>query len=134
MAISLQGLDRFCKMCQILAGLTYKFLARTFCMGYYRAYSKNRCVFNLLALWLSTRTCWQWAGPKLHSLLSAHCLVGTCFLTIESDKCRRLLTRLYSTTIRIYHSVQGKHPLLMYHISRGHYSSFYTNVWDFDPR
>ena len=66
-------------------------------MNYYRAYSKNRCVYNLLALWLSVRTCWQWAGPKLHSLLSAHHLIGACFLTTESDKRTHLLTRLFGT-------------------------------------
>ena len=27
---------------------------------------------SLLDLWLSAWTCWQWAGPKLHFLLSAH--------------------------------------------------------------
>ena len=27
------------------------------------------------------------AGPKLHCLLSAHCLIGAYFLTTESDKC-----------------------------------------------
>ena len=66
-------------------------------MNYYRAYSKNHCVHNLLALWLSARMCWQWAGPKLHSLLSAHYLIGTYFLTTESDKRMHLLTRLYSS-------------------------------------
>ena len=39
--------------------------------------------------------CWQWVGPKFHSLLSAHRLIGACFLTTDSDKCMRLLTRLY---------------------------------------
>ena len=34
LARSCKNHDRFCKMCQILAGLNYKFLARPFCMGY----------------------------------------------------------------------------------------------------
>ena len=54
--------------------------------NYYRAFSKNRCVYNLLALWLSAWTCWQCAGPKLHSLLSTHSLIGACVLSTESDK------------------------------------------------
>ena len=48
---------------------------------------KNRWVYNLLAMWSSARTYWQWAGPKFQSLLSAHHLIGTYFLTTESDKC-----------------------------------------------
>ena len=36
-----------------------------------------------------------WVGSKIHSLLSAHHLIGAHFLTTESDKCMRLLTRLY---------------------------------------
>ena len=43
--------------------------------------------------------CWQWAGPKLHSLLSAHRLIGAYFHTTESDKRMRLLTRLYGICI-----------------------------------
>ena len=39
-------------------------------------------------------------GPNFHSLLSAHHLIGAYFLTTESDKCMRLITRLYGTTIR----------------------------------
>ena len=35
-------------------------------------------------------------GANFHSLLSAHHLIGTYFLTIESDKCMCLLTRRYS--------------------------------------
>ena len=66
----------------------------------YRAYSRNRCVHSLLDLWLSAWTCWQWAGPKLHTLLRAHRLIGACFLTTESDKHMRLLTRLYCNTGR----------------------------------
>ena len=38
---------------------------------------------------------WQWAGPKFHSLLSAHRLIGACFLATQSDKRMGLLTRLY---------------------------------------
>ena len=66
-------------------------------MKYYcnRAYSKNHCVHNLLALWSSAQTCWQWARPKLHSLLSAHHLIDECFLTTKNDKRMHLLTRLY---------------------------------------
>ena len=60
------------------------------------------CVHNLVALSLSARTGWQWAGPKLHSLLSAHRLIGACFLTTESDKRMRLLTRLYGTLLFAY--------------------------------
>ena len=37
----------------------------------------------------------QWAGPKFHSLLSTHPLIGAYFLTTESNKRMRLLTRLY---------------------------------------
>ena len=37
----------------------------------------------------------QWAGPKFHSLLSAHHLISAYFITTESDKCMCLLTRLY---------------------------------------
>ena len=40
----------------------------------------------------NSRTYWQWAGPKIHSLLSAHHLIGVEFLTTESDKRMRLLT------------------------------------------
>ena len=58
------------------------------------------CVHNLVALSLSARTGWQWAGPKFHSLLSAHRLIGVCFLTTESDKHMRLLTRLYGNHLR----------------------------------
>ena len=64
-------------------------------MNYYRAFSKNRCIYNLLAMWLSAQMCWQWAGPKLQSLLSAHCLIGTYFLTTESGKGMCLLIRHY---------------------------------------
>ena len=64
-------------------------------MKYYRAFFKNHYVHNLLALWLNARTCWQWAGPKLDSLLSTHCLIGAYFLITKSDKRMRLLTRLY---------------------------------------
>ena len=53
---------------------------------------KNHWVQNLLAMCSRTRMHWQWAEPKFHSLLSAHHLIGTYFLTTESDKCMRLLT------------------------------------------
>ena len=69
-------------------------------MNYFRAYSKNRCVYNLLALSLSARTCWQWARPKRHSLLSAHRLICACFLTTESDKRMRLLTVISANSDR----------------------------------
>ena len=46
--------------------------------------------------------CWQWAGPKLHSLLSACRLIGAYFLTTESDKCMRLLTRLYCNNYNFF--------------------------------
>ena len=72
-------------------------------MNYYRAYSKNHCVHNLLALWLSAWMCWQWVGPKLHSLLSAPRLIGACFLTTKSDKRMRLLTRIYSNILQLQH-------------------------------
>ena len=62
---------------------------------------RNTGIHNLLAMSLSARTCWQWAGPKLHSLLSAHRLISACFLTIESDKHMRLLTRLYGSAFSI---------------------------------
>ena len=68
-------------------------------INYYRAYSNNCCVHYLLALWLNARTYWQWAGPKLHSILSTHRLKGTCFLITESDKRMRLLTRLYGNNM-----------------------------------
>jgi hypothetical protein len=60
-----------------------------------RAFFKNCRVYSLLALWLSARTCWYWAWPKYHSLLSVHRLIGPNFLTTESDKRMHLLTRLY---------------------------------------
>ena len=50
--------------------------------------------------------CWQWVGPKLHSLLSTHCLIGACFLTTESDKRMRLLTRLYGN-VNVHGPLQG---------------------------
>ena len=62
---------------------------------------KNRWVHNLLAMQLSAQSYWQWAGPKFHSLLSAHHLIGAYFLTTESDKRMRLLTRLYGITITL---------------------------------
>ena len=70
--------------------------------NYYESFFKSRCVQNRLALWLRARTCWQWAGPKLHSLLyvNAHHLIGAHFLTTNSDKCMRLLTRLYGASTR----------------------------------
>ena len=40
----------------------------------------------LLALWLSAQMCWQWVGPKVYSLLSKHRLIGSYFVTTESDK------------------------------------------------
>ena len=43
----------------------------------------------------SAHSCQQWAGPIFHSLLSAHHLIGAYFLTTESDKRMRLLTRFY---------------------------------------
>ena len=58
---------------------------------------KNRWVYNLLAMYLSARTYWQWAGPIFHSLLSAHHLTGAYFLTTESDRHMHLLTRLYGS-------------------------------------
>ena len=60
---------------------------------------KNRWVHKLLAMcsidWARARTYWQWAGPKIFTLLSAHHLIGTYFLTTESDKHMHLLTGLY---------------------------------------
>ena len=44
----------------------------------------------------------EWAGQKLHSLLSAHHLIGAYFLTSESDKRMHLLTRLYGTSFPIH--------------------------------
>ena len=58
---------------------------------------KNCWVHNLLAMCLSAQTYWQWAWPKFYPLLSTHHVIGTHFLTTESDKHMRLLTRLYGT-------------------------------------
>ena len=80
-------------------------------MNYNRAFFENRCVHNLLTLSLSARTCWQWVGPKLHSLLSAHRLIGAYFLTTESDKCIRLLTRLYGILSYMYRTLAKEGPL-----------------------
>ena len=60
---------------------------------------KNHLIHNLLAMCSSVRMYWQWVWPKLHSLLSPHHLIGTYFLTTESDKrmCLLTLTILYGT-------------------------------------
>ena len=74
-------------------------------MNYNKAALKNRRVHNFARASSSARTCWRWAGPKLHSLLSAHHLIGAYFLTTESDKRMRLLTRLYGISA-VPHSEQ----------------------------
>ena len=62
-------------------------------MNYYRAYSKNRCVHNLLALWLSAWTC---CGQDQNFIKRTSCNRHTFnLLTTESDKRMHLLTRLY---------------------------------------
>ena len=69
-------------------------------MNYNISVLKNHRVHNLLAWYSSTQTCWQWVGPKFHSLLSTHHVMGAYFLTTtESDKCMRLLTRLYGILV-----------------------------------
>ena len=91
-------------------------------------------VYKLLALWLSARMCWQWAGPKLHSLLSAHRLIGAYyFLTTERDECMRLLIRHYG----IYNIILNKKnhstftpPHLLILIQKL-YTSIYTQVFLF---
>ena len=55
--------------------------------------------------------CQQWAGPKLHSLLSAHHL-GTYFLTTEDGKHMRLLTRLYGMTMKHYRAKASTHWII----------------------
>ena len=53
---------------------------------------------RLQTCWLvssSASLCQEWVGPKFHSLLSAHHLIGAYFRTTESNKHMRLLTRLY---------------------------------------
>ena len=47
----------------------------------------------------SAHSCQQWAGPNFHSLLRAHHLIGAYFLTTESDKHMRLLTKLYGIAL-----------------------------------
>ena len=55
--------------------------------------------------------CWQWAGPKLHSLLSIHRLIGAYFLTTKSDKHIRLLTPLqYAAPLLIVYQLYDIHP------------------------
>ena len=78
--------------------------------NYYRGFFKNGCFHNLLVLWLSVRTCWQWAEPKLHSLLSAHRLIGAYFLTTESSKRMCLLTRLYGSPQNIWWTLLTQLP------------------------
>ena len=79
-------------------------------MTYKQEFLNNRWVHNLLAAMCSIgdraleRTYWLWVGPKFYSLLSVCHLIGTYFLTTESDKRMRLLTRLYGMwyTILLY--------------------------------
>jgi hypothetical protein len=56
-------------------------------------FCKDRQVHNLMALWLSARTCWYWVWPKCYSLFSAHHLIGAYFLITKSDECMHVLTR-----------------------------------------
>ena len=65
-------------------------------MNYNGVVLKNHGVHKLLVLCSSAQTCWQCVGPKFHSLLSAHHLIGAYFLTTESNKHDTYLTRLYS--------------------------------------
>ena len=69
---------------------------------------KNPRVHNLLPMCSSTRTYWQWAGGKCHSLSSTHHVAGAYFLTTKSDKQMCLLTRLYDNnalTLTLYGAV-----------------------------
>ena len=63
---------------------------------------KNRQVCKFAGLCSSTQMYWQWMEPKLHSLLSAHHLIGAYFLTTESDKHMRLLSRHYGICVHSY--------------------------------
>ena len=67
--------------------------------------------------------CWQWAGPKLHSLLSAHRLIGAYyFLTTERDECMRLLIRHYG----IYNIILNKknHSTFTHHTYSSSFKSY----------
>ena len=57
----------------------------------------HRFAFLVLEDIVYARMYWQWVGPKFHSLLSAHHLIGPHFLTTDNDKHMHLLTRLYGT-------------------------------------
>ena len=64
-------------------------------------------------------------GAKLHSLLSAHHLIGAYFLTTESDKRMRLLTRLYGICfidLQVRLLSEGS-----YYLGCGFYSNKYGN-------
>ena len=73
-------------------------------MTYKLEFLKNRRVHNLLAMCSIDRalehTSWLWAGPKFHSLLSAHHLIGPYFLTTESDK---RICLFINQTLRYFH-------------------------------
>ena len=64
---------------------------------------------------LSAHSYQQWAEPIFHSLLSTHHLIGTCFLTTESDKRMRLLTRQYgsSKNLSMHSAMQFRQQLLL---------------------